>query len=53
MPSDGPIAFVTAAADDFAWAHSFFRQMLPMPSDGPIASATATADSFAWAQYEF
>jgi len=53
MPLDGPIAFATAAADGFAWAHSFFRQVLPMPSDRPIAFSAAAADDFAWAHSFF
>jgi len=51
--TSGPIIFASAAADGFTWAHSFFRQMLPMPSDGTISFSEAAADGFAWAQLLF
>ena len=67
MSSDGPIAVVTVAADDFGWAHCscnrccqwfymgplFFWQLILISLYGPIAVATAIADNFVWAHYFF
>ena len=45
MPLDGPIAAAAAAANDFAWAHYFFWQVIPMPLNGPIAFAASALKS--------